>query len=360
MSLDAPDRTADGTTDLDRTADGAPLLDRLERAIGRVDAPDTVLAVTRGGRGTVVTAGSALPPVTARAELRYELGSLSKTFTVLLLAVLAREGALSLDDPLAAHLPGVPLAHPYSRRITLRHLATHTSGLPRVPRDLLAGAVLHPHTNSYAGYDTARLLRTFADTRTRHSPGSRWRYSNVGVALLGPAMEHATGTDYATLLASRVLGPLGLAATTSLPGGGRGEATGYRGDGRTPFPPTEMAGFTPAGGVRAAPDDLLRYAEALLAPGGSPLERALRDVQAPQLRRGRGRRHTHTLTWYQHPAPGGPLLFHAGATFGQQAFLGFHPATGTGVAGFATRHDRTCQLVKTGYALLYDLCGDAR
>lgn len=342
----------------DRTADGTAVRGLLERAVAEVRAPDVVLAVSRGGRRTLVSGGSA-PPRAPREDLRYELGSLSKTFTVLLLAGLARDGVLGLDDPLAAHLPGLALPHPDARRITLRHLATHTSGLPRVPRDLVACALLRPYTNGYARYDTGRLLRAFANTRVRHSPGSRWHYSNLGIALLGPALEHATGTDYGTLLTGRVLGPLGLAATTSGPGDGP-TAVGHRTDGRTPLPRTDMAAFAAAGGVRATPGDLLRYAEAHLMPGGTPLEPSLRDVLIPQLRRGLGHRHTHTLTWYHHPAPGGPLLFHAGATFGQQTFLGFHPATGTAVAGFATRHDRTCRIVKTAYALLYELCGEPR
>ena len=91
---------------------GPVLGDRLADAVALIDAPDVVVAVTRNGRRTVMTGGSALAPPTPRHALRYELGSLSKTFTVLLLADLARAGVLSLDDPLAAHLPELPLPHP--------------------------------------------------------------------------------------------------------------------------------------------------------------------------------------------------------------------------------------------------------
>lgn len=336
-----------------------PLRQRLERALTDITAPDVVLAVTRRGERTLVTGGTTPAPPIPREAQRHELGSLSKTFTVLLLAELAHRGVLALDDPLAAHLPDLALPHPYSRRITLRHLATHTSGLPRIPRDLIAGALLRPYENGYARYDPPRLLGAFARTRTRHAPGSRWHYSNMGAALLGSAMEHATGGDYATLLAERVLRPLGLTDTSVGPRGGPGAvATGYRADGRTPLPATDMAAFTPAGGVLATAADLLTYAEAHLSPAETPLPGPLLSVQTPLLRRGLGHRHTHTLTWYHHPAPGGPLLFHAGATFGRQAFLGYHPATGTGVVGLATRHDRRFRLVKTAYALLYELCGE--
>jgi CubicO group peptidase (beta-lactamase class C family) len=362
--------------------------------MSRVTAPDVVLAVSRSGERTVLCggagaarravpreAGSHVPRATdpdvhreagshvpreagshvPREELSYELGSLSKTFTVLLLAALAADGVLGLDDPLAAHLPELPLGSPHAREITLRHLATHTSCLPRVPRDLLPAAVLHPRTNAYAGYGPGRLTSAFAATPVRRAPGTRWRYSNFALALLGAALEHTTDTPYPALLDQRVLIPLGLTATTALPPTATGAAVparlavGHRSDGRTPLPATEMAAFTPAGGVRATPGDLLGYAEALLDPDRGPLGRALREVQVPLLRRGPGHRHTHTLTWYLHPAAGGPLLFHAGATFGQQSFLGFHPATGTAVIGFATRHDRTWALTNAAYALLQEL-----
>ncbi|MFD8325729.1 serine hydrolase domain-containing protein [Streptomyces lydicus] len=337
---------------------GPALTDRLAEAVTRIDAPDIVLGVTRRGRRTVVTGGSALSPPTPRHALRYELGSLSKTFTVLLLADLARDGVLALDDPLVAHLPDLPLRHPDARRITLWHLATHTSGLPRIPTDLIAGALVHPYANGYAAYDTERLLQTFARTRPRHRPGTRWRYSNLGVALLGPALSRAAGVGYPALLSDRVLRPLGLTDTSLGPGTTGTDAIGHRTNGVTPVRSADMGAFVAAGSVRSTPGDLLGYLEAHLSPEDTPLAGPLRDVQVPLLRRGWRHRNTHTLTWYQHPAPRGPLLFHVGATFGQQAFLGYHPATHTGLVALATRRGRTCRMITTAYELLYTLAGE--
>ncbi|MFB7634570.1 serine hydrolase domain-containing protein [Streptomyces sp. NPDC056149] len=342
-----------------RSAAGGPVTEeRLADTLARIDAPDVVLAVTRQGHRTVLSGGSALAPPTPRPALRYELGSLSKTFTVLLLAELAVNGELSLDDPLTARLPRLPLNHPRSGRITLRHLATHTSGLPRIPADLLLGALLRPYDDGYSGYATEHLLRTFARTRPRHRPGTRWRYSNFGLALVGSALSHTTGTAYPDLLAARVLKPLGLTGTTLAPGATGTDAVGHRANGTTPVRGTDMGAFAAAGAVRATPDDLLTYVEAHLSPGGSPLAAALRTVQVPLLRRGWRHRNTHTLTWYQHPAPRGPLLFHVGATFGQQAFVGYHPASGTGLIALATRRGHTCRMVTSAYELLYALAGD--
>lgn len=336
------------------------LADLLHGALARVRAPDVVVAVSRDGRRALASGGTVPVPAVPREKLSYALGSLSKTFTVLLLAGLTRAGVLGLDDPLAAHLPGLPPLGGNARSITLRHLATHTSGLPRVPRDLIAGAVLRPYANGYADYSRDRLLAAFARTRPRHRPGTRWRYSNFGLALLGQALESAAGAAYPDLLARRVLNPLALTATTFGTGGGarpgHAVAVGRRSDGVTPLPPADTAAFAPAGGLLSTPDDVLGYAEAHLGPAGGPLADALRDVQVPQLRRGSLHgRETHTLTWYQHPAAGGPVLFHPGATFGQQCFLGFHPATRTAVAAFATRHDRRCAVVSSGYGLLQEL-----
>jgi CubicO group peptidase (beta-lactamase class C family) len=323
--------------------------------LDRVRAPDVVVGVSRGGERSYHCGGTAAEPPVAREELAYALGSLSKTFTVLLLADLARAGAVRLDDTLASYLPDTPAGH--ARAITLRHLATHTSGLPRVPRDLVAGALAHPYRNGYAGYGPERLLLALATARVRHAPGTRWHYSNLGVALLGAALEHAARAPYAELLTRRVLVPLGLTGSTVGPRPGGPAATGRRADGRTALPPSDLAAFTPAGALVATPADVLTYAEALIDPPGP----AQRDVLVPQLRRRTPghRGEVHTLAWYQHPGPGGPLLFHSGATFGQQCFLGFHPASRTAVAAFATRHDRTCAVVGAGYALLRELAAEA-
>lgn len=354
----------------------------LERGVARIGAPDVVLGVSLAGRHTVASGGTGSPGGTGgeggpggaavppgwRERLRFETGSLSKTFTGLLLAEADAAGLLALDQPVGEALPGLRLPFPETRRITLRHLATHTSGLPRVPWALLPGAVLRPYRNGYRGYDTTRLLAEFAATRPRHEPGTRWGYSNFGLALLGPVLARAAGRRYPELLAERVLRPLGLDATTAAPHGGWGapgagvsaEAVGRRSRGR-PLPPSEMGAFAAAGAVRSTVADLLRYADALVAPQAAPgagasLRAALDEVRRPLLRRGPGLHETHTLTWYQHPAPGGPLLFHAGATFGQLAFVGFQPASGAAVVGLADRHDRTCALIHICYALLYELC----
>ncbi len=335
---------------------GSPATARLLAEAARaVDAPDLVLAVSRGGVRTVHTGGSAEPGPVPRELMAYELGSASKPYAGLLLARLVAQGRVRYADRAADLLaPGFPV-HPAVRRITLRHLLTHTSGLPGLPADFYPQAVPRWSTDPYGGYPADRVVRAFLRARPRHRPGTRWHYSNFAVSVLGHTLAAATGTPWEVLLHQQVLAPLGLAATRVRPGPEGTEAVGHRRDG-TPVPALDTGGFTAAGAVRATPLDLLTFLEAHLGgpePTDPTLAAALTEVRSPVLRRGWRRAHTHTLTWFHHPSPYGPVLFHAGATLGQQAFLGFRPDTGLAVAATATRRvHRADTFVATAYGLL--------
>ncbi|WP_405471279.1 serine hydrolase domain-containing protein [Streptomyces anulatus] len=335
----------------------------LAEAAGAVDAPDLVLAVSRNGVRTVHTGGSAEPGPIPRELMGYELGSASKPYAGLLLARLVAQGRVRYTDRAADLLaPGFPV-HPAVRRITLRHLLTHTSGLPGLPADFYPQAVPRWSTDPYGGYPADRVVRAFLRARPRHRPGTRWHYSNFAVSVLGHTLAAATGTPWEVLLHQQVLAPLGLDATRVRPGPEGADAVGHRRDG-TPVPALDTGGFTAAGAVRATPLDLLTFLEAHLGgpdprdatPRDPTLSAALADVRRPLLRRGRRHAHTHTLTWFHHPSPYGPVLFHAGATLGQQAFLGFRPDTGLAVAATATRRvHRADTFVATAYGLLTEL-----
>ncbi|WP_097976621.1 serine hydrolase [Streptomyces sp. gb14] len=346
------------TTAAPVTVPGTPATARLLAEAARaVDAPDLVLAVSRNGVRTVHTGGSAEPGPVPRELMAYELGSASKPYAGLLLARLVAQGRVRYEDRAADLLaPGFP-AHPAVRRITLRHLLTHTSGLPGLPADFYPQAVPRWSTDPYGGYPADRVVRAFLRARPRHRPGTRWHYSNFAVSVLGHTLAAATGTPWEVLLHQQVLAPLGLDATRVRPGPDGTDAVGHRRDG-TPVPALDTGGFTAAGAVRATPLDLLTFLEAHTegaagSPTDSSLATALTEVTRPVLRRGLRHAHTHTLTWFQHPTPYGPVLFHAGATLGQQAFLGFRPGTGLAVAATATRRvHRADTFVATAYGLL--------
>lgn len=322
----------------------------LAEAARTIDAPGLVIALSHRGRRTYSLAGGLRPDEAPR----YELGSASKPFTGLLLAALVAAGRLRYEDSAAELLaPGHPV-HPSVRAITLRHLITHTSGLPALPADFYPQALPRWSTAPYSRYPTDRIVRAFLHARPRHRPGTRWHYSNFAVSVLGHTLAAATGTPWESLLRTEVLDPLGLHDTRLHPSPA-GDAVGHRRDGR-PLPALDIGGFNAAGAVRATPPDLLTFLEAHLpaipAPPHPPAA-AFTDVRRPLLRRGLRHAHTHTLTWFRHPSARGPVCFHAGATLGQQMFLAFRPDTGTAVAAMCTRRvHRTDPFVATVHELL--------
>ncbi|WP_330175481.1 beta-lactamase family protein [Streptomyces sp. NBC_01498] len=320
--------------------------DRLDAAVRAVDAPDVVFAMSVQGHRTLRASPGA-------EGLRYEIGSASKPYAGLLLAHLAGTGRLAYDDSAAACLGPEP--PPSVAPITLRHLITHTSGLPPLPWDFYPQALSRWSTNPFAGYPAHRVVDAFLRARPHHRPGTRWRYSNFGVSVLGHALSAATRTGWDALLEEQVLAPLGLSATSTSPAGPATDAVGHAADGEREVPPLLMGGFVTAGGVRATPHDLLTFLEAHLRPERTPaLADALRAVRRPVLRRGLGKAHTHTLTWFQHQTAEGPAYVHCGATSGQQAFLGFCPGTGTAVAAVATRRFRRADaFVPTAHGVLF-------
>ncbi|MFJ6728828.1 serine hydrolase domain-containing protein [Streptomyces sp. NPDC091281] len=351
--------------DLPRAADAPDWPARLAAAVAAVDAPDVVFAVSHHGTRTVRTGGTAPPPPDPRDGLRYELGSATKAFTGLLLADLVRDGRLTGGEAAVSCLR--PGRDPGPTPVTLAHLLTHTSGLPALPAGFLPRALPAWRTNPYARYPAARVVDAFLRHGPRHRPGSRWGYSNYGVAVLGHALAAVTGTAWEDLVTERVLRPLALGGTGLWPLGPGLDAVGHGRDGRTPVPAFDPGGFAAAGAIRATPHDLLTFLEAHLAPPEGPSGElsegsseglpaaSLRAVLTPVLRRGIGHRHEHTVSWFRHPTPRGPMYFHSGATMGQQAFLGFAPGTGTALAALCTRRFRLRDtFVATAYALLAD------
>ncbi|MFD8597904.1 serine hydrolase domain-containing protein [Kitasatospora sp. NPDC059646] len=302
------------------------------------------LAVARPGGGEVLchgrTAGSSGEPVTP--DTGFEVGSVSKTFTALLLAELAARGEVGHRDTVT--VSGVPLS--------LLHLATHTSGLPRVPPGLRRSALPAWFSNPYAAYSAEELDRALERTRLRFPPGSGVRYSNFGVGLLGRVLAERSGRTYPELLAERVAGPLGLTGTGCEPGAAVGHFRGR------PLPPWRIPALPGAGAVRSSGRDLLRYLSLHLDPAGAPtpgLAEALRDVQRPRLVKPRSTDRL-CLVWNLRPLPDGDVLFHSGGTRGFTAFVGFCPRRGTALAALTNSGPRlSSRFIQTGYRVFRGL-----
>ncbi len=197
------------------------------------------------------------------AETVYEIGSVTKAFTGTLLADMIARGQLSLDMAVQELLPeGVVAPAIDDTPITLRHLATHTSGLPRMPDNF------HPENpaNPYADY-TDQLAFAFLGThKLRRAPG-RYEYSNYGAGLLGVLLARRAGTSYEQLVIDRIAAPLGMADTRIQLTDDQKQrlAPPYNGQ-LEEVRNWDFAAMAGAGALRSTTDDLLTLLEAALAP----------------------------------------------------------------------------------------------
>ena len=250
---------------------------------GAFDSPGVVVAaacVDEAGTGIGVSPGD------APADGRFEIGSVTKTMTAALLALLADDGALSLDDEVGRWLSAGP-----NGGITLRQLATHTSGLPRLAPNMDLSTV--DPANPYAGFGFGRAEEGLRQaTAAADRP---WLYSNFGYHLLGLVLERASGQSYQALVTRRLLEPLAMTCSGVEDAGAGTRLPGHAGGGEVPHWDHPLG----AGGVEATVADLGRYAQACLHPPGTPLGAAITAAMAPQIPLANGGR--QALAWQVRP-----------------------------------------------------------
>lgn len=274
--------------------------------------PGVAVAACRDGHQAVLVGGTAGGGEPVLPGTRFEIGSLTKTFTVLLLAEMVARGEVGYDDPIDRHLPAGAAPR---RPITLAHLATHRSGLPRLPPGLLRTALPAFFTNPYHAFGPDDVLEALRRTKIRSTPGTRVHYSNFGVGLLGLLLARAADRPYEDLVADRVLRPLRLVDTNCAEAP---QATGhFRG---TPRPPWRIPGLPGAGALRSTAPDMLCHLKALLAPHTTALPAAVADVMEHP---------GGPLIWNRRSRPDHEVVFHSGGTRGFTSFAGFSPQTGT-------------------------------
>lgn len=244
---------------------------------------------------------------------RYEIGSVTKVFTCLLLAESVARGELTLDDPVADLLPpAAAFGQLEGQPVRLWHLATHTSGLPRLP-DMKGSDARDP----YAHFDDERLFAALGKLRLRRTPGEKYVYSNLGVGLLGRALAHKSGAaSYDALLRERVLAPIGLQATScELPA----DAPPRSVDGDVEHP-WRLAALAGAGGLRSCADDLLAFLQAQWAP-----PEALRAATKLALQKRHDGQSGIALGLGWHIARDGKTRLHSGGTGGYRSFVAVAP-----------------------------------
>ncbi len=308
-----------------------PKVDALARpAVESGAVMGLAIGIVQGGRsecfgyGKISTASDKVPDETTL----FEIGSITKVFTALALADMAREGLVALDDPVRKWLPdSVKVPTRDGQEITLAHLASHTSGLPRLGRILEFQAVGNP-LNPFARFSVEDLYKTLATSSLAATPGTKYAYSNLGAGLLGHALARRAGMDYEELLRRRILVPLEMNDTRiALSHDAKSRlAVGHDIDGN-PLPPWDLPTLAGAGALRSDVKDLVRFVQANLRRGKPPLAEAMETTYRPRLDFAPDQ--SICLGWHWRKSD--KILWHNGQTGGYHAFVGLNPGQSLGV-----------------------------
>lgn len=260
------------------------------------------------------------------ASSAFEIGSVTKTMTSALLADLILQNKASLDDPISQYLPADAVVPNFQGTpILLRHLVTHTSGLPVVPA-FNAGT---DAANPYAKIDEASLLKTLSQAKLAQAPGTVYAYSNFAMMLLTSMLAKQAGTGYETLLQTRLFTPLGMqhSYVNQAPDAGNA-AQGHTPNGAHAPAWTFQNNTAGVGGVRATLDDMVRYVQAQLGNSTSAITPALQLTQQVVKT---NTQPAMAMNWMLAPLYDHVVHVHEGGTGGFSAFTAFDLTTRRGV-----------------------------
>jgi CubicO group peptidase (beta-lactamase class C family) len=260
------------------------------------------------------------------AETVFEIGSISKVFTGTLLANMADDGLLSIEDPLQSLAPeGLTIPGGPERTIRSVDVATHRSALPRLPENMSPVDASNP----YADY-TVDMLYEFLNSYTlRRDVGAEYEYSNLAVGLLGHLLALKSGTDYEGLVKERILDPLGMDHTgiTLTPEMERQFAQGHDVAGNV-VSHWDMPTLAGAGALRSNVNDMLSFTEANVGEPTSSLERSMRVTH--QVREPVAGEVSIGLNWHVLRLGDDQIVMHDGGTFGFKTLVAFDPDRGVG------------------------------
>jgi CubicO group peptidase (beta-lactamase class C family) len=282
------------------------------------------------GRSSLSFGGS------ARDDTMFEIGSITKTFTGLALAREIQRGAVRLDQPIQELLPAEVEMAEAARAITLRHLTTHASGLPRVSgrsSPATGIAMLLFGSDPCAGYTEAHLLDDVRRVELEFEPGAKSSYSNLGMTLLGYLLARRANCTYEELIRREISDPLGMNDTLITPtrDQARRTAQGYRAVlrcgplllGLRSEPWFEGNDLGGAGGLRSTAADMLKFLQANMHPEGHPLEAALKESHRELARE--SEQTSYGMNWVRTRSQTAKtmVIWHNGGTGGFRSFIGF-------------------------------------
>lgn len=287
-----------------------------------------VVGVSRQGRtqfamqrNTTAQAGP-VQEITADGQPIFEVGSISKLFTGVLLAQAVERGDLSLDDTAGQLLAGQVTLPPDIAAITLRRLVTHTACLP----GMLPGSSSSSLSggNPFARTDRAQLLAGLSTLKLDRVPPCKGPYSSLGLGLLGQLLADRYGKPWDMLVHENIAAPLGMKDTLQYLAGADAQRLPPGYEDQSPRTPWEFGALAGAGALRSTAADLLVFARALMAGRKGPLGAAAERALAPL-----GHDDKYELGYAVRMR--GPAdhrtYFHTGQTGGYRALLVFDPTT---------------------------------
>ncbi|MFI9627474.1 serine hydrolase domain-containing protein [Streptomyces sp. NPDC052042] len=245
------------------------LLHRIATAQSEGRTPSLVAAVQRRGQAVWSGSRSGTDGHAADADTQFRVGSITKTFTAVLVLRLRDEGLLDLDDPLEKHLPGTGVG-----TVTLHQLLGHSAGL--------GAESPAPWWERTPGTLRPELADVLGERTEMHPPGHRYHYSNPGYTLLGSLIERVRGVSWEEALRCEILEPLGMHRTSPRPQAPHADGWAVHpwADVLLPEPAEDLGLMAPAGQLWSTAGDLLRFA-AFLAEGD---DRVLCAASVEQMR----------------------------------------------------------------------------
>lgn len=260
---------------------------------------------------------------TPSSTTMFEIGSISKTFTATLLGIAVGEGRLRLGDPVNKYLPdSIPLLQFEGRVMTLKDLANHTSGLPRMPSNFFAP--VFDLQDPYRSYTLDKLMSFLKHVQLSRQPGAVYDYSNAGVGLLGVILQQMYGASYEALVVRYICRPLDMhdtwvnvrAADSASFASGYDQAGVYTAHWNLP------AAFAGAGAIRSTTRDMLLYAQVNMGGVHGALGAAIRLTHDTTFSQNGT---TLGLGWHYILPGEGKILFHNGGTGGFRSYLAIDP-----------------------------------
>jgi D-alanyl-D-alanine carboxypeptidase len=225
------------------------------------------------------------PARAATPDTLYRIASITKLFTATAILQLRDAGRLKLDDAVAEHLPWFAIGQPHADApvITIRHLLTHTAGLPR--------EAAYPYWTD-GEFPTMEQIRSrLPQQRAALPTETEWKYSNLALALAGEIVAAVSGRPYADYVEQHVLAPLGMKRTfvATPPADHPDLASGYLrrlpAGGRTPAPHTDGRGITAAANMTTCVSDLARFAMLQFRSGGAGGAQILKGTTLREMQR---------------------------------------------------------------------------